>query len=73
MKKRRKGGNRQHLDKVDQHSHNAAVHEQALERQAVMDVMGMGDAGGAAKVIMWIVGGLLLAMAVVGLLALTVF
>ena len=30
----------QHLEKVGTHSHNAAAHEQELERQAVMDTMG---------------------------------
>ena len=43
MKKRRKAkttqhGHPQHLEKVGTHSHDAAVHEQQLERSAVMRV-----------------------------------
>ncbi|GMU78977.1 MAG: hypothetical protein AMXMBFR46_17700 [Acidimicrobiia bacterium] len=73
MKKSRKGGKRRHLDKVGQHSHSAAAHQQARERQAVMDVMGAGGASGAGKALVWIVGGVMLVLAIVALLVLTVF
>jgi hypothetical protein len=66
-KKNRKGGKRQHLEKVGQHSHSAAADEQRRERAAVMDVMGMGGAGGAGRVVMWTIGGLLLVAAIVAL------
>ena len=68
MKKRRQGGSRQHLDKVGQHSHDAAAHEQARERSAVMDVMGMGDAGTGARTVVWVIGALLLVAAIVALI-----
>lgn len=67
MKKSRKGGKRQHLDKVGQHSHDAAVQEQHRERDAVMDVMGMGGAGGTGRTVVWVVGALLLVAAIVAL------
>jgi hypothetical protein len=67
-KKNRKGGKRRHLDKVGQHSHDAAAQEQARERDAVMDVMGLGGAGGGARTVVWVVGALLLALAVVALI-----
>ena len=54
-KKKRKGGNREHLDKVGEHSHSAAVHEQQRERQAVLDTMGLGGSGNATRVIVWVV------------------
>ena len=46
MKKRRKAktaqhGHPQHMAKVGTHSHDAAAHEQKLERDAVMDTMGL--------------------------------
>jgi len=67
-KKSRKGGKRQHLDKVGQHTHNAAAQEQRRERSAVMDVMGMGGSGGAGRSIVWIIGVILLVMAIVALI-----
>lgn len=72
-KKSRKGGHRQHLDKVGQHSHSAAAQEQARERSAVMDVMGMGGSGSVSRVIVWVIGAILLVCAIAALLALTVF
>ena len=78
MKKRRKAktaqhGGRQHLDKVGTHSHDAAVHEQQLERDAVMDTMGLGGVGGAGKVIVWVVLGLFAVAGIIGLLVLITF
>jgi glycerate kinase len=67
MKKRRKGGKRQHLDKVGQHTHDAAVHEQQRERSAVMDVMGMGGSGGTGRAFVWIIGVILLVVAIFAL------
>jgi glycerate kinase len=72
-KKSRKGGKRQHLDKVGQHTPSSAAREQQRERAAVMDVMGMGGAGGAGKALVWIVGIIFIVLAIVALLVLTVF
>jgi glycerate kinase len=73
MKKKRKGGSRQHLDKVGTHSHSAAEQEQHAERQAVLDTMGMGGAGGATRVILWTIFALLAVAAIVSLIILTLF
>ena len=78
MKKRRKAktaqhGGRQHLEKVGTHSHEAAVHEQQLERDAVMDTMGLGGVGGVGKVIVWVVLGLFAVAGIIGLLVLITF
>ena len=78
MKKRRKAktvqhGGRQHLDKVGTHSHNAAVHEQKLERDAVMDTMGLSGMGGAGKTIAWIIFGIIAVLAIIALLVLITF
>ena len=78
MKKRRKAktvqhGGREHLEKVGTHSHDAAVHEQQLERQAVMDTMGLGGMGGAGKAIAWIVFGIITVLAIIALLVLITF
>jgi hypothetical protein len=75
MKKRRKAktvqhGSRQHLQKVGTHSHDAAVHEQKLERDAVMDTMGLSGMGGAGKTIAWIVFGIIAVLAIIALLVL---
>ena len=77
MKKRRKAktvqhGGREHLEKVGTHSHDAAVHEQKLERDAVMDTMGLSGVGGTGRTIMWIVFGVIAVVAIIGLLALLV-
>jgi len=77
MKKRRKAktaqhGGRQHLEKVGTHSHDAAVHEQKLERDAVMDTMGLSGLGGGGRTIMWIVFAVIAVVAILGLLALIV-
>ena len=77
MKKRRKAktaqhGGRQHLDKVGTHSHAAAAHEQQLERQAVMDSMGLGGAGIVGKVLAWVVIGIITVAAIVALVIWTV-
>ncbi|MFM8303057.1 MAG: hypothetical protein ACKOA9_01975 [Actinomycetota bacterium] len=70
-KKSRKGGKRQHLDKVGQHTHSAAAHEQARERAAVMDVMGLGGSGTAGRAVVWTIGVVLLVMAIVALVVWT--
>ena len=78
MKKRRKAkttqhGHPQHMAKVGTHSHDAAVHEQQLERAAVMDTMGLGNLGPTGKAVVWIIGALLFACAIAALLVLIVF
>jgi hypothetical protein len=77
MKKRRKAktaqhGHPQHLEKVGTHSHDAAVHEQQLERDAVMDTMGLGNLGTTGKTIAWIIGAVFFACAIAALLVLIV-
>ncbi len=73
MKKRRKRGKSQHLQKVGTHtSHDAAVHEQELEHQAVLDTMGMGGLGGAGRAIVWIVFGVMAFIAIAALRVLIV-
>jgi hypothetical protein len=77
MKKRRKAkttahGHVQHMAKVGTHSHDAAVHEQKLERDAAMDVMGLGGVGSGGRTVMWIVFAVIAAVAIIGLLALIV-
>lgn len=71
-KKNRKGGRRSHLDKVG-HAPRAAAREQQRERAAVMDVMGLSGLGGPGRAIAWIVIGVILVLAVAGLLVLTLF
>jgi hypothetical protein len=73
MKKSRKGGSRQHLPKVTDNSHAAAVHEQQLERSAVMDVMGLGNLSGTTKAIAWVIFGVIAVCAILALLVLIVF
>jgi hypothetical protein len=78
MKKRRKAktvqhGGRQHLEKVGTHSHDAAVHEQQLERDAVMDTMGLSGIGGAGKTIAWVIFGIIAVVAIIALLVLITF
>jgi hypothetical protein len=68
MKKSRKGGRRQHLEKVG--TRDEARQEQHLERDAIADVMGMG---GAARWVKWValfIGAIVLIGAVVTLIAL---
>ena len=77
MKKRRKAkttqhGHVQHMAKVGTHSHDAAVHEQQRERDAVMDTMGLSGLGGGGRTILWIVFGVIAVVAIIGLLALIV-
>jgi hypothetical protein len=77
MKKRRKAkttqhGHVQHMAKVGTHSHDAAKHEQKLERDAVMDTMGLSDLGGGGRTVMWIVFAVIAVVAILGLLALIV-
>jgi hypothetical protein len=68
MKKNRKGGKRQHLDKVGQHSHDAAKAEQRRERSAVMDVMGLGGSGRGGRVFVSALGVILLVVAILALI-----
>jgi|GEM_PF-1331287 len=68
MKKNRKGGKRQHLDKVGQHTHDAAKAEQQRERAAVMDVMGLGGSGRGTRVFISAVGVILLVIAIFALI-----
>jgi hypothetical protein len=73
MKRSRKGGKRQHIEKVGQHHDNseeAARHEQQLERSAIADTMGLGNAPGWLKVGCLLIGALILIGAVVALIAL---
>jgi hypothetical protein len=76
MKRRRKGtgGGKsgthpQHMAKVGT-SREAAEHEQALERSAIADVMGLGNTPGWLKMGCLVVGALILIAAVVALIAL---
>ena len=71
-KSRKKKGHRS----VD-HNHLAKVgtkpelaHDGKRERAAVMDVMGMGNAGGGAKRTFFVIGVLILVAAIVGLVVL---
>ena len=68
MKRRRKGGE-QHLPKVGS-SHESAAHEQALERQAIADTMGLGNAPAWLKWGLLLIAAVVLAGAVVSLIAL---
>ena len=77
MKKPRKSkstqhGHVQHMSKVGTHSHEAAVHEQQLERDAVMDTMGLGNLGTTGKTVAWIIGAVFFFCAITALLALIV-
>jgi hypothetical protein len=54
---------RQHLDKVG--THNAARHEQHLEREAVADTMGLGGATPWVKWTLLAIGGLIVVTALV--------
>jgi hypothetical protein len=76
MKKRRKGkggGNSsdhpQHLAKVGT-SREGAEHEQALERSAIADTMGLGNAPGWLKWGCLVIGAVILVAAVIALTAL---
>jgi len=73
MKKSRKGGRRQHLDKVGQHHGNdlaEARREQTLERSAIADVMGLGNAPGWLRWGCLFIGALIMIGGVVTLIAL---
>jgi hypothetical protein len=74
MKKRRKGGGSsgnhpQHLAKVGT-TRESAEHEQALERSAIADTMGLGNAPAWLKTGCLIIGALILIGAVIALTAL---
>jgi hypothetical protein len=73
MKKSRKGGSRQHLDKAGTHHGNSledARHEQALERSAIADTMGFGNAPGWLKFGCLLIGAVIMIGGVVTLIAL---
>jgi hypothetical protein len=73
MKKSRKRGKRQHLDKVGQHHGGdleEARHEQALERSAIADTMGLGNAPGWAKFGCLLIGAIIMIGGVVALISL---
>jgi hypothetical protein len=73
MKRRRKGGRPQHLDKVGSHHGDSlaeARHEQELERSAVADVMGLGNTPGWMKFGCLLIGAIILIGAVVTLISL---
>ena len=67
-KKNRKGGKRQHLDKVGQHTHSAAAAEQKRERGAVMDVMGMGGSSRGSRSVGFVIGAIILVIAILALI-----
>lgn len=74
MKKRRRGGGTsgnhpQHLAKVGT-SRESAEHEQALERSAVADTMGLGNTPGWLKMGCLVIGALILIGAVIALISL---
>ncbi len=74
MKKRRKGGGKsghqpQHLAKVGT-SRESAEHEQALERNAIADTMGLGNAPGWLKWGCLLIGAVILIAAVLAFIAL---
>ena len=69
MKKSRKGGSRQHLEKVGQHP--AAAEEQHKEREAVLDVMGIHHSeGGGHGWLTWVAIGVIMIVAVAGAMSL---
>jgi hypothetical protein len=73
MKKSRKGGSRQHLDKVgEHHGHDLeeARHEQELERSAIADTMGLGNAPGWLKFGCLLIGAIIMIGGVVALISL---
>ena len=73
MKRSRKGGQRRHLDKVGSHHGGdlaEARHEQELERSAVADVMGLGNAPGWLKFGCLLIGAIILIGGVVTLISL---
>jgi hypothetical protein len=59
MSKSRKGGRRQHLDKVG--TRNAARHEQSLEREAIADTVGLSGTPSWVKWAAVTIGGLMVA------------
>ena len=69
--KPRKPTHSQHLDKVGTKAN--AKHEQQLERQAVMDTVGLGNAPAWTKVVVWVVVAVLLFGGVLSVIAWTVF
>ena len=61
----------QHLAKVG--SKPELAHDGKRERGAVMDVMGMGNAGSGARSVFFVIGALVLVAAIVALVAFTAF
>jgi hypothetical protein len=73
MKRRRKSGKPRHLDKVGTHHGDnlaEARHEQELERSAVADVMGLGNAPAWLKFGCLLIGAIILIGGVVTLISL---
>lgn len=68
MKRRRKGGNPQHLSKVGTHTQAAA--EQHREREAVLDVMGVHHDAGSTHWFTWVAIVLIIGVAVLGAMSL---
>jgi hypothetical protein len=70
MKRRRKGGNPQHLPKVGTHTQAAAAAEQHREREAVLDVMGVHHDAGTTHWFTWVAIVLIVVVAVLGAMSL---
>ena len=69
-KKPRKPSHSQHLPKVGTRTEEQRMmHE---EHDAILDTMGMGGLGKGGRSVVWIVGAVMLAAAIVGLVILTV-
>jgi hypothetical protein len=69
-KKPRKPSHSQHLPKVGTRTEEQRMmHE---EHEAILDTMGMGGLGKGGRGVVWIVGAVMLAAAIVGLVILTV-
>ena len=69
-KKPRKPSHSQHLPKVGTKTEEERMmHE---EHQAILDTMGMGGLGKGGRSVVWIVGIIMLAAAVIGFVILTV-
>jgi hypothetical protein len=69
-KKPRKPSHSQHLPKVGTRTEEQRMmHE---EHEAILDTMGMGGLGKGGRGVVWLVGAVMLAAAIVGLVILTV-
>jgi hypothetical protein len=69
-KKPRKPSHSQHLPKVGTAAErDRMMHE---EHEAILDTMGLGGLGKGGRSVVWVVGAVMLAAAIVGLVILTV-